>query len=161
MIYVPISMMIENIENGWRRYTYFEVAIDTVIREVVSHPNFDGAAAKVSNTGVIFKWKGYGLFPCINKGTPDTLKMEVAGNIYQNPELLELIWAASRAWVGCESGRGVGVVPLPWRAELLERKCVDRNTAFLHHMGRHGGAGGGSAETKVLYFSKNWLSRRV
>ncbi|WP_289141516.1 YopX family protein [uncultured Brevibacillus sp.] len=66
------------------------VAIETVMREVVSHPSFDGATAKVAITGVVFKWKGYELFPCINKGIPDNLKMEVVGNIYENPELLEV-----------------------------------------------------------------------
>lgn len=69
----------------------FEVAIETVVREVVSHPSFDGDTAKVAITGVVFKWKGFELFPCISKGIPDNQKMEVIGNIYENPELLQAI----------------------------------------------------------------------
>lgn len=69
----------------------FEVAIETVVREVVSHPSFDSATARVAITGVVFKWKGYELFPCVNKGVHDNEKMEVIGNIYQNPDLLQAI----------------------------------------------------------------------
>ncbi|MGG4444535.1 YopX family protein [Brevibacillus fortis] len=75
----------------------FEVAIETVVRDVVSHPSFDGATARVAITGVVFKWKGFELFPCINKGIPDNLKMEVIGNIHENPEYLEVSDNASWA----------------------------------------------------------------
>lgn len=67
----------------------FEVSIETVTREVVSHPSFDDATAKVAITGVVFKWEGFELFPCLENGTPDNLKMEIVGNIYENPELLQ------------------------------------------------------------------------
>ncbi|KOS68365.1 hypothetical protein AEA09_07210 [Lysinibacillus contaminans] len=34
----------------------FVVRIKTVVREMVSHPSFDDATAKVKVTGVVFEW---------------------------------------------------------------------------------------------------------
>lgn len=56
----------------------FDVKEKTVVREVVSHPDFDVPTAKVSITGIVFEWNGYDLFPCIDdNGVPDNEKMEV------------------------------------------------------------------------------------
>lgn len=61
----------------------FEVAIETVIREVKSHPTFDTPFAKVAITGVVFKWNGFELFPCVDEnGVADTSKMSIIGTIY-------------------------------------------------------------------------------
>lgn len=68
----------------------FEVCIETVIRKVLSHPTFDDEYANVAITGVVFKWNGFELFPCVDsKGRTDNeMYMKVIGNIYENPELL-------------------------------------------------------------------------
>lgn len=69
---------------------YFKVSIKSVVRKVITHPDFDDITAKVEITGVIFEWNGYELFPCIGTyGVPDYEMMEVVGNIFDNPELLE------------------------------------------------------------------------
>jgi len=73
--------------NGEKRI--FVVKIKKVIREVVNHPHFNDKKSKVSILGVVFSWNGYDLFPCVDfDRIPDNLKMEVIGNIYENPELL-------------------------------------------------------------------------
>ncbi|MGF2617758.1 hypothetical protein FZC84_12020 [Rossellomorea vietnamensis] len=69
----------------------FEVGIETVVREVKSHPSFADKYAKVAITGVVFKWEGFQLFPCVDyQGMSDTERMEIIGNIFENPELLEV-----------------------------------------------------------------------
>lgn len=69
----------------------FVAKIKTVVREVVSHPSFDDDVAKVAITGVVFEWNGFELFPCVDKdGEFDNSKMVVVGNIYENPDLLEV-----------------------------------------------------------------------
>lgn len=71
---------------------YFKVSIKSVVRDVATHPGFDGFTAKVEITGVVFEWNGFELFPCVDTyGHPDYLEMEVAGNVFDNPELLEQI----------------------------------------------------------------------
>lgn len=68
----------------------FVVDIDTVVREVVSHPDFDAPTSKVAITGVVFKWNNYELFPCVDEnGKHDNEDMIVVGNIWDNPELLK------------------------------------------------------------------------
>jgi hypothetical protein len=64
----------------------FSVEYKTVIREVLSHPDFDAATARVAITGVVFCWNGYDLFPCVDgNGVPDNEKMVV----YKYAELTE------------------------------------------------------------------------
>ncbi|NCU27271.1 hypothetical protein EOM86_11215 [Candidatus Nomurabacteria bacterium] len=76
------------LENGEIRR--FVVDIRTVTRTLVSHPDFDDETAKVQITGVVFLWQGYELFPCIDSnGASDVSKMEVIGNIHDNPELMK------------------------------------------------------------------------
>lgn len=68
----------------------FVVDIRTVTRTIVSHPDFDDETAKVEITGVVFLWKGYELFPCIDSsGASNVSRMVVIGNIYDNPELID------------------------------------------------------------------------
>ena len=68
----------------------FVVAIETVVREVVSHPDFDEPTATVAITGVVFKCRGFELLPCVyENGRHDNEDMQIIGNIYENPELLE------------------------------------------------------------------------
>lgn len=56
----------------------FDVCYKTVERRVVSHPDFEEKYAKVRITGVVFCWKGYDLFPCVDsEGIPDNQKMEI------------------------------------------------------------------------------------
>lgn len=56
----------------------FDVCYKTVERWVTCHPDFVEKYAKVSITGVVFCWKGYDLFPCVDsEGIPDNRKMEV------------------------------------------------------------------------------------
>lgn len=70
---------------------YFKVSFKKVIRKVLCHPDFDDAVAKVELNAVCFEWNGYELFPCIDEnGISDVTKMERAGNIFDNPELLEV-----------------------------------------------------------------------
>lgn len=69
---------------------YFRVSIKNVVRKVLCHPDFDDKFSKVEITGVVFEWNGYELFPCVDTyGVPDYKMMEVIGNIFDNPELLE------------------------------------------------------------------------
>lgn len=68
----------------------FIVGIETVVREVVSHPDFDAPTAKVAITGVVFKWSKYKLFPCVDEnGNHDNEDMLVIGNVFDNHELLK------------------------------------------------------------------------
>ena len=70
---------------------YFKVSIKSVVRKVLCHPDFDDEFSKVEITGVVFEWNGYELFPCIDTyGVPDYRMMEVIGNIFDNPELMEV-----------------------------------------------------------------------
>lgn len=69
---------------------YFKVSFKKVIRKVLCHPDFDDDVAKVELNAICFVWNGYELFPCIDEnGISDISKMEVVGNIFDNPELLE------------------------------------------------------------------------
>lgn len=77
-----------DVDGEVRRY---EVAIETVVRKVKSHPTFADEYAEVEITGVVFKWNGFELFPCTKyRGLSDLQRMKVIGNIYDNPELLEV-----------------------------------------------------------------------
>lgn len=70
---------------------YYKVSFKKVIRKVLCHPNFDDDVAKVELNAICFEWNGYELFPCIDEnGASDISKMEVVGNIFDNPELLEV-----------------------------------------------------------------------
>ena len=56
----------------------FDVCFKTVERKVKCHHDFDDEFAKVAITGIVFCWKGYDLFPCVDEnGVCDTSKMEV------------------------------------------------------------------------------------
>lgn len=69
---------------------YFKVSFKKVIRKVLCHPDFDDDVAKVELNAICFEWNGYELFPCIDEnGVSDVSKMEVVGNIFDNPGLLE------------------------------------------------------------------------
>ena len=69
---------------------YFKVTIKSVVRKVLCHPDFDDEVSKVEITGIVFEWNGYELFPCIDTyGVPDYKMMEVIGNVFDNPELVE------------------------------------------------------------------------
>lgn len=62
----------------------FVVDIVTVEREVMSHHSFDDPTAKVAITGIVFQWKGFELFPCIDgEGARDNEKMTVVGNFIE------------------------------------------------------------------------------
>lgn len=70
---------------------HFNVEYKTVVREVISHPDFDAPTTKVAITGVVFNWRGYDLFPCVdNQGISDTSKMTIVGywadNAKEGPE---------------------------------------------------------------------------
>ncbi|MBO0961470.1 hypothetical protein J1P26_17325 [Neobacillus sp. MM2021_6] len=82
---------ITEIDFGYGEVRRFVVKIKTVVREVVSHPSFSDETAKVAITGVVFEWKGFELFPCVDgNGDHDNESlMRVIGNIYENPKLLE------------------------------------------------------------------------
>ena len=70
---------------------YFKVSFKKVIGKVLCHPDFDDDVAKVELNAICFEWNGYELFPCIDEnGVSDISKMEVVGNIFDNPELLEV-----------------------------------------------------------------------
>lgn len=67
---------------------YFKIFIKSVVRKVLSHPDFDDKFSKVEITGVVFEWQGYELFPCVDTygyDIPDYKMMEVVGNIFDNP----------------------------------------------------------------------------
>lgn len=75
------------LESGEVRY--FKVSYKRVIRKVICHPDFDDDIAKVELNAICFEWNGYELFPCIDEyGVSDVSKMEIVGNIFDNPELL-------------------------------------------------------------------------
>lgn len=69
---------------------HFKVSFKKVIRKVLCHTDFDDDVARVELNAICFEWNGYELFPCIDeKRVSDISKMEVVGNIFDNPELLE------------------------------------------------------------------------
>ncbi|MBL1228171.1 hypothetical protein IW492_02855 [Enterococcus sp. BWB1-3] len=69
----------------------FRIRIKTLDREVRNHPEFVGEYSKVRITAVVFEWRGFDLFPCIDdKGISDVSKMEWVGTFWENPELLEV-----------------------------------------------------------------------
>ncbi len=73
-----------------REVRYFKVSFKKVARKVLCHPDFDDDVAKVELNSICFEWNGYELFPCIDdKGISDVFKMEIIGNTFDNPELLE------------------------------------------------------------------------
>lgn len=79
----------ELIVDGEKRI--FEVKNKQVIRKVKSHPSFIDEYAKVVLDAVVFVWKGFELFPCVdNAGIIDTSKMRIVGNIFETPELQKL-----------------------------------------------------------------------
>lgn len=68
----------------------FRIRIKTVNREVRNHPEFVGEYSKVRITAVVFEWRGFDLFPCVDEnGVSDVSKMEWVGTAWENPELLE------------------------------------------------------------------------
>lgn len=70
---------------------YFKVLYKRVIRKVICHPDFDDDVAKVELNAICFEWNEYELFPCIDEyGISDVRKMEIVGNVFTNPELLEV-----------------------------------------------------------------------
>lgn len=70
---------------------YFKVSFKRVVRKVLCHPDFDDDVAKVELNAICFEWNGYELFPCVDEnGISDMLRMEVVGNFFDNPELLEV-----------------------------------------------------------------------
>lgn len=77
------------LDNGEVRH--FTVKIETLERMIVTtYPGFEPATAAVQITGVIFDWHGHKLLPCVDEnGVSDVAKMEVVGNIYDNPEILK------------------------------------------------------------------------
>lgn len=79
----------ELIVDGEKRI--FEVKNKQVTRQVKSHPSFIDDYAKVTLEAVVFVWKGFELFPCVdNAGIIDTSKMRIVGNIFETPELQKL-----------------------------------------------------------------------
>lgn len=69
---------------------YLKVSIKSVERKILCHPDFDDEVSKVEITGIVFEWNEYELFPCTDTyGVTDYKMMEVVGNIFDNPELLE------------------------------------------------------------------------
>lgn len=68
----------------------FEVCIDTTVRKVQSHPSFADEFAVVAITGVVFKWKGFKLFPCVidDNRTTDVERMKIVGNVFEDPDLI-------------------------------------------------------------------------
>lgn len=70
---------------------YLKVSFKKIIREVLCHPDFYDDVARVEIHGICFEWNGYDLFPCVDEnGVSDISKMEVVGNIFDNPKLLEV-----------------------------------------------------------------------
>ena len=61
----------------------FDVVEDTVVRDVRNYPGFANGWSKVAITGIVFKWEGYSLFPCVDKdGLPDNRKMHIIGTVF-------------------------------------------------------------------------------
>lgn len=68
---------------------YLQVAFKKITREVLCLPEYDEDVVKVELNTICFIWNGDNLLPCIDEnGTSDVAKMEVVGNIFDNPELL-------------------------------------------------------------------------
>ena len=73
--------------DGTIRYFVVEWASEDRILRPLSDFVPDGNPVRFS--GWCFNWRGYRLYPTVIDGVPDNEVMEIVGNIYDNPELIE------------------------------------------------------------------------
>lgn len=58
-------------------------------RTLMSLRNFEHDGNPIRISGWCFNWNGYRLYPSVIDGMPDNERMEIKGNIHDNPKLLE------------------------------------------------------------------------
>ena len=68
---------------------YFVVKWCTCDRKLMSLCDFEHDGHEVRINGWCFIWNGYALYPTVINGVPDNEVMEIVGNIYDIPELIE------------------------------------------------------------------------
>lgn len=68
----------------------FLVEIKTVRRFMRPYSGFAGDSTLVDITGVVFTWGDFHLFPTVSNGAADNERMQIIGNIRDNPKLLEV-----------------------------------------------------------------------
>lgn len=68
---------------------YFVVEWCTNDRKLMPLSGFEHDGHEVRINGWCFVWKGYALYPTVIDGIPDNEVMEIVGNVYDNPELIE------------------------------------------------------------------------
>ena len=74
------------IPDGTIRYFVVEWANEDRILRPLSNFVPDGNPIRIS--GWCFNWNGHRLYPTVMDGVPDNERMEIVGNIYDNPELI-------------------------------------------------------------------------
>lgn len=68
---------------------YFVVEWCANDRKLMPLSGFEHDGHEVRINGWCFVWNGYALYPTVIDGIPDNEVMEIVGNIYDNPELIE------------------------------------------------------------------------
>lgn len=74
------------VPDGTIRHFVVEWATEDRILRPLSNFVPDGNSIRIS--GWCFNWEGNRLYPSVIDGIPDNERMEIVGNIYDNPELL-------------------------------------------------------------------------
>ena len=76
------------VDDDERRFVVEMKDVDRTV--VVDNPDFSESTTRVRITGYAFGWQGYDLYPVVAEdGTSDVSRVEIIGNRWDNPELLE------------------------------------------------------------------------
>ena len=76
------------IPDGSTRHFTIEWANENRLLMPLDGFEHDGNVIRIN--GWCFNWKGHRLYPSVIDGVPDNERMEVVGNIHDNPDLLEI-----------------------------------------------------------------------
>ena len=76
------------IPDGSTRHFVVEWANEDRTLKPLNGFQHDGNPIRIS--GWCFNWNGHHLYPTVMDGVPDNERMEIVGNIHDNPDLLEI-----------------------------------------------------------------------
>ena len=68
---------------------HFVVEWTTEDRKLMPLSGFEHDGNDIRISGWCFNWEGHCLYPSVIDGVPDNERMEIVGNIHDNPELLK------------------------------------------------------------------------